>query len=107
MGSQDFLIVGGGDHKVDEVVDTDRGLKSLVAFARRNFGPLEITHRWWGRIIETADGLPYVGEDGPASRVLFATGLSGNGFTNGTLAEGTRTDGPDSLHPTGRSRSGP
>jgi glycine/D-amino acid oxidase-like deaminating enzyme/nitrite reductase/ring-hydroxylating ferredoxin subunit len=86
MGSGDFLIVGGGDHAVGDAIDTEQVLRDLVSHARKHFGPLDITHRWSGQIIESADGLPYVGQDADAGRVSFATGLSGNGFTSGTLA---------------------
>ena len=86
MGDREFLVAGGGDHPVGESVDTEQVLADLVEHVRGLFGPLEITHRWSGQIIETEDGLPYAGEASTDPRVLFATGLSGNGFTNGTLA---------------------
>ncbi len=87
IGNREFLITGGGDHRVGEEIDTRQILTELDEFARTHFGPLEVTHHWSGQIIETADGLPYVGpEAADDGRVLFATGLSGNGITNGTLA---------------------
>ena len=43
-----------------------------------------MTHRWTGQVIETIDGLPYIGET--AERQFVATGFSGNGMTFGTLA---------------------
>jgi Rieske Fe-S protein len=45
---------------------------------------LQITHRWSGQVLETPDGLPYIGEF-PAGQFV-ATGFSGNGLTLGTLA---------------------
>ena len=86
MGGAHFLIVGGGDHRVGDAVDTEAILRDLVEFTRAHFGTREITHRWSGQIIETPDGLPYVGQTSDGDRILFATGLSGNGLTNGTLA---------------------
>jgi glycine/D-amino acid oxidase-like deaminating enzyme/nitrite reductase/ring-hydroxylating ferredoxin subunit len=87
IGNRDFLIAGGGDHRVGEDIDTRQVLTELDEFVLRHFGPLAITHHWSGQIIETADGLPYVGaESADDARVLFATGLSGNGITSGTLA---------------------
>ena len=44
----------------------------------------EITDRWSGQVIETNDGLPYIGET--AERQFVATGFAGNGMTFGTLA---------------------
>ena len=87
IGNREFLIAGGGDHRVGEHIDTRQVLAELDEFARSHFGPLVVTHHWSGQIIETADGLPYVGAELPDDpRVLFATGLSGNGITSGTLA---------------------
>jgi glycine/D-amino acid oxidase-like deaminating enzyme len=86
IGNREYLIAGGGDHRVGDDIDTRQVLAELDEFARSHFGPLEVTHHWSGQIIETTDGLPYVGVEGGDSRVLFATGLSGNGITNGTVA---------------------
>ena len=44
---------------------------------------IEVTHRWSGQVIETPDGLPYIGET--ADYQFAGTGYSGNGMTFGTL----------------------
>jgi Rieske Fe-S protein len=44
----------------------------------------EIDHHWSGQVIETDDGLPFIGENDPGQ--FIATGFSGNGMTYGTLA---------------------
>ena len=44
----------------------------------------EITHRWSGQVVETNDGLPFIGET--SSKQFAATGYAGNGMTFGTLA---------------------
>jgi glycine/D-amino acid oxidase-like deaminating enzyme len=64
IGNREFLIAGGGDHRVGEDIDTRQVLTELDEFVRGHVGS------------ETADD----------PRVLFATGLSGNGITSGTLA---------------------
>ena len=51
---------------------------------------IELTHRWSGQVIETQDGLPYIGES--ADHQYAATGFSGNGMTFGTLAAMMATD---------------
>jgi glycine/D-amino acid oxidase-like deaminating enzyme/nitrite reductase/ring-hydroxylating ferredoxin subunit len=80
----DFVIFGGEDHKTGQADDTnvcfDRLAKTLTALVP----DIELTHRWSGQVIETPDGLPYIGET--AERQLAATGFSGNGMTFGTLA---------------------
>jgi Rieske Fe-S protein len=45
---------------------------------------VDITHHWSGQVVETPDGLPYIGET--ADRQFAATGFSGNGMTFGTLS---------------------
>ena len=45
---------------------------------------VELTHRWSGQVIETPDGLPYIGQN--ADHQYAATGFGGNGLTFGTLA---------------------
>ena len=52
--------------------------------ARRCCPALEITHRWSGQVVETNDGLPFIGETSP--KQFAATGYAGNGMTFGTLA---------------------
>jgi Rieske Fe-S protein len=44
---------------------------------------VEIVHRWSGQVIETPDGLPYLGRT--AEHQYTATGFAGNGMTFGTL----------------------
>jgi Rieske Fe-S protein len=43
-----------------------------------------LSHRWSGQVIETPDGLPYIGA--MTDHQYAATGFSGNGMTFGTLA---------------------
>ena len=44
---------------------------------------VDIVHHWSGQVIETPDGLPYIGAT--ADHQFAATGFSGNGMTFGTL----------------------
>jgi glycine/D-amino acid oxidase-like deaminating enzyme/nitrite reductase/ring-hydroxylating ferredoxin subunit len=83
-----YLIVGGEDHKVGEEDDTTQPFERLEAYAANRFGqPTAPTDfRWSGQIIESADGLPYVGRNALSKHLYVATGYSGNGMTGGTLA---------------------
>ena len=68
---------------------------------------IELTHRWSGQVIETPDGLPYIGKT--ADHQYAATGFSGNGMTFGTLAgdDGVATRSLGRHEPVGRAvRSG-
>lgn len=80
----DLLVFGGHDHKTGQESDTrarydhlERDLRALVPGAA-------VEHRWSGQVIETPDGLPYIGAT--ADRQYVATGFAGNGLTFGTVA---------------------
>lgn len=80
----DYAIFGGEDHKTGQVEDTEKPYADLET-KFRSFAPdAEIDHRWSGQVIETNDGLPFIGE--ATERQFVATGFSGNGMTFGTLA---------------------
>ena len=49
-----------------------------------SFPAAKLRHRWSGQVLETPDGLPYIGEVG--ERQFLATGFSGNGITLGTFS---------------------
>jgi len=83
-GDHDFVIFGGSDHKTGQVEDTVACFEQVEAAARAAIPALEVTHRWSGQVIETNDGLPFIGES--SSSQFAATGYSGNGMTFGTLA---------------------
>jgi glycine/D-amino acid oxidase-like deaminating enzyme/nitrite reductase/ring-hydroxylating ferredoxin subunit len=79
----DYIIFGGEDHKTGQEQDT-RACYAHLESALADLVPgVEVTHRWSGQVIETPDGLPYIGET--AERQFVATGFAGNGMTFGTL----------------------
>jgi glycine/D-amino acid oxidase-like deaminating enzyme/nitrite reductase/ring-hydroxylating ferredoxin subunit len=78
------LIAGGEDHKTGQVADTHAPYAALERWCHELRPAATITHRWSGQIIDTTDGLPFIGEAGP--RQYIATGFGGNGMTFGTLA---------------------
>ena len=80
----DFVIFGGEDHKTGQIEDTQKCFARLEQRAKHVLPQLTITHRWSGQVIETNDGLPYIGET--AERQYAATGFSGHGMTFGTLS---------------------
>jgi glycine/D-amino acid oxidase-like deaminating enzyme/nitrite reductase/ring-hydroxylating ferredoxin subunit len=80
----DYFIFGGEDHKTGQVGDTRACFARLEKQLGRMLPKAMVTHRWSGQIIETNDGLPYIGETSP--RQFVATGFGGNGTTFGTLA---------------------
>jgi glycine/D-amino acid oxidase-like deaminating enzyme len=85
--THDRMIFGGGDHRADIPVDAEKSYRALTADLRRIFADIsfEITHRWDGKIVESIDGLAFIG---PASEenIFYATGFSGNGMTYSVIA---------------------
>lgn len=85
IDGKDLLIVGGEDHKTGDVAHTELNFQHLEKFLRAHFNVEEIPYRWSGQIIETVDGLPYIGLNSASKHLYVATGFSGNGTTFGTL----------------------
>lgn len=80
----DVVIFGGEDHKTGQQADTTLCFERLESRLAAIVPAVEITHRWSGQVIETVDGLPYIGPS--AEHQYTATGFGGNGLTFGTLA---------------------
>jgi glycine/D-amino acid oxidase-like deaminating enzyme/nitrite reductase/ring-hydroxylating ferredoxin subunit len=85
---QDLLIVGGEDHKTGQNADPAKCWEKLEQWARKRFPSAgKPRYRWSGQVMETLDGLAYIGRDpGGAKNVFIATGDSGMGMTHGTIA---------------------
>ncbi|WP_367871769.1 FAD-dependent oxidoreductase [Luteolibacter sp. Populi] len=83
-GEERMAILGGEDHKTGVVVETGELYQRLEQLLLCMIPQAEITHRWSGQVVETVDGLPFIG---PTSEAQFiATGFSGDGMTFGTTA---------------------
>ena len=80
----DIVIFGGEDHKTGQQQDTGECYRRLEEELTAIVPGIELTHRWSGQVIETPDGLPYIGQN--VAHQYVATGYSGNGLTFGTLA---------------------
>jgi Rieske Fe-S protein len=93
-GDTDLLVVGGEDHKTgqdDEPPETRYA--RLESWARSWFpamGP--IVHRWSGQVLESMDGLAFIGRVETRPDVYVVTGDSGNGMTHGAIAGMLLTD---------------
>ena len=79
----DVVIYGGEDHKTGQETDTAACYDRLETALKTLVPSIALTHRWSGQVIETTDGMPFLGET--AERQFVATGFSGNGMTFGTL----------------------
>lgn len=82
--SEDWLIVGGEDHRSGEASDMHRRIGALAEWTQRRypgFGTVE--HSWSGQVLETDDFMPFAGRNPGSDKVYVHTGDSGQGITNG------------------------
>ena len=84
----DVLISGGEDHKSGQKDDANVRFAALERWTRTRFPMMtEIEFRWSGEVMETVDGLAFIGRNPmDHDNVFIATGDSGNGMTHGTIA---------------------
>ena len=80
----DYAILGGEDHKTGQSEDQAARFPRLESRLRQIIPKAKVDRHWSGQVVETNDGLPYIGET--ADGQFVATGFSGNGITFGTLA---------------------
>ena len=90
----DLLIVGGEDHKAGQTDGQADRWNRLERWARERFPMMApVQSRWSGMVMETTDGLAFIGRN-PLDKenVFVATGDSGMGLTHGTIAGILLTD---------------
>lgn len=87
-GDTDLLIIGGEDHRTGQKNDAPLRFAALERWSRTRFPMMqEVTDRWSGQVMETADGLALIGKKpGGKGHLFIVTGDSGNGMTHGTIA---------------------
>jgi len=81
------LVSGGEDHKTGQKEHAEECWKNLEGWTRYNLPWTgRETARWSGQILETIDGLAFLGQDpGGEGKVLMISGDSGMGLTHGTI----------------------
>jgi glycine/D-amino acid oxidase-like deaminating enzyme/nitrite reductase/ring-hydroxylating ferredoxin subunit len=79
-----FAIYGGADEKTGQESDNNQVFQHLEKRLHQALPAASVQRRWLGQVIETDDGLPFIGEN--AEREFIATGFGGNGYTLGTLS---------------------
>lgn len=89
----DWLIIGGEDHKTGQDKAEEAKSSLLENWARKRFPMIDqIEYRWSGQIFEPIDSLGFIGKNPGDQNIYIATGDSGNGMTNGTIAGILLTD---------------
>lgn len=83
----DLLLVGGEDHKTGQADDAEARFARLGMWARERFPSIErMESGWSGQVLETSDGLAFIGRNPGQEHVFVVTGTSGNGTTYGALS---------------------
>lgn len=82
----DRMIIGGEDHRKDIGVSPDKNFYALEKYVKTLLGrnKYKITRKWDGPILESTDGLPYIGRITP--HIFVITAFSGNGMTYSALS---------------------
>ncbi len=80
-----LVIIGGEDHKTGNG-DATLAYNKLQNYAYQHFPVKRIIATWSGQILQSVDGLPFIGRKPSTEKVYVATGFNGNGMTFGTLA---------------------
>ncbi|KAH6649482.1 FAD dependent oxidoreductase-domain-containing protein [Chaetomium tenue] len=82
----DYLVVGGCDHKVGQE-ETKPRFDELEKWTRERFTQAGTTdYRWSGQIFEPVDYMAFIGKNQGNDKVFVVTGDSGDGLTHGVLA---------------------
>ena len=80
----DYAIFGGEDVKTGQEKNPIELFGRLEQKLKTMLPQAAVQHRWLGQVVETNDGLPFIGEN--EGQQFIATGFCGNGFTLGTLS---------------------
>ncbi len=85
-GKKDTLIIGGEDHRSDIRVKKSKNMNSLKRYLDgiAQF-PYTIKSEWDGQILESVDGLPFIGPMND-DHLMYALAFSGNGMTYSAIA---------------------
>ncbi|KAF2768175.1 hypothetical protein EJ03DRAFT_274650, partial [Teratosphaeria nubilosa] len=81
----DYLVVGGCDHKVGQEEPTGR-FAELEQWTRERFTrATDVDYAWSGQVFEPKDYMAFIGRDPGTKHTWIITGDSGNGLTHGVL----------------------
>ncbi|TLD11895.1 hypothetical protein PspLS_11231 [Pyricularia sp. CBS 133598] len=84
--TDDYLVVGGMDHKVGQE-NTGGRFKELETWARERFPQAgAVDYMWSGQVFEPVDYMAFIGLNQGCKRTFIVTGDSGNGLTHGVIA---------------------
>jgi glycine/D-amino acid oxidase-like deaminating enzyme/nitrite reductase/ring-hydroxylating ferredoxin subunit len=86
LGGDTFLIVGGEDHDTGTSSANHSRFAALADYTHKHFSVSLPAAFWSAQVVESLDGLPFIGRERRGSNVHVATGFGGDGLIFGTLA---------------------
>ncbi|KAF2415201.1 DAO-domain-containing protein [Tothia fuscella] len=82
----DYLVIGGCDHKVGQEDPSGR-FEELEQWVRDRFTKAgSVDYKWSGQVFEPVDYMAFIGKNQGQKHTFIVTGDSGNGLTHGVLA---------------------
>ena len=93
----DYMVVGGCDHKVGQEETTPR-FDELEKWTRERFPQAgKVDYKWSGQIFEPVDYMGFIGKNQGCKKIYIVTGDSGDGLTHGVLASRLLADEIDGI----------
>jgi glycine/D-amino acid oxidase-like deaminating enzyme/nitrite reductase/ring-hydroxylating ferredoxin subunit len=86
VNGRGVLILGGEDRKTGDEENTEARFSRLENYLKKRIPEARVHWRWSGQVIDSLDGLPFIGQNPMDKHIYIATGFAGNGTTQGTLA---------------------
>ena len=82
----DYLVIGGCDHKVGQEQESGR-FAELETWVRERFTKASsVDYKWSGQVLDSTDLVGFVGLNQGTSHTYVVTGDTGHGLTQGVLA---------------------
>ena len=86
-GDFDRLVIGGADHLDTIKIDREINHNLMSGYSKKLFNTVNLTEirHWSGQMLETNDGLAYIGNTN-GGNIFYIFGFSGNGMTYSYIA---------------------
>lgn len=82
----DYLVIGGGDHKVGQAGDEKTRYAELEKWVRDRYTQVgAVDYQWSGQVFEPLDFVAFIGLNPGNKHTYICTGDSGNGLTHAVL----------------------
>ena len=82
----DYLVIGGGDHKVGQAQEGPQ-FEQLEKWVRERFSHAgSVDYKWSGQVFNSVDMIHFIGLNPLTSHTYIVTGDTGHGLTMGVIA---------------------